>query len=224
MHSHRMACEPYGAVVRLFRALGFVAVTVPAVLVVHGLVGGALPSLPLLLVAAVLAGMAGWCTSGRDTGVVTASLAGVQLLLHSLLYVGSGQPSTGCLPAIGRGARLGVDFALLRPATACGPDGYAVGVGGYAAVATVLVAVTLVAGQLLTAAVGMLALRVVEAWCAMAQALVRLVSPIVLTPVPLTPRLPLRPAPLLSPAVQSPFTRPFLRRGPPAAVRALTTR
>lgn len=182
----------------------------------HFVVGGLLPSTALMLLAALVALVVGWSTGDRGPAPVMLSLAGVQLLLHGLLYFGSGEPSSACLPAIGRGARVGVDLALLRPAPACGPDGYVVGAGGYAAVAAVLLAASLVAGQILVAAVGTLTLRVVEISWSVAQSLVRLVSPIVLTPVQLTPRVPFRQAPMLVPVTESPSSRPFLRRGPPA--------
>jgi len=199
------------------RAFGFVALTVPAVTLAHGVVGGVFPSATLMLLAAVVALVAGWSTGDRGPGPMMLSLAGVQLLLHGLLYFGSGEPSSACLPAIGRGARMGMDLALLRSAPACGPDGYLVGVGGYAAVAAMLLAVSLVVGQILVAALGTLALWVVEVSWAVAQSLVRLVSPIVLMPVQLTPRVPFRPAPLLLAVTESPSSRPFLRRGPPAS-------
>lgn len=204
----------------LLRALGFAVVTVPAVTVAHGAVSGALPAPLLLGLVAVTALVAGLLT--RDAGPRSTALAlvGAQLIGHGILYFAPGGSTSGCLPAIGRGARAGLDLALLRPAAHCGLDGVTAGVGAFAAVAVVGLALTLVVGQLLVAAAGAGALHVIEASWAAVQALAARFTPTLVEPVPLTPRPAPSPQPLLLPLLASPASRPLLRRGHPAGFAA----
>jgi hypothetical protein len=199
------------------RAAGFTAVTVPAVALAHLAVTGGLPPAGLMLLVALLAAVAGGSAGHAGTPRLLATLAGAQLAGHGVLYLALGRPDAGCLPTMGRGARIGVDLALLRPDAACGPGGYTSGAGLLAAVAVVLLALTVLTGQVLVATGGALLLRALEAsWRAIRALAARIVPPL---PRPLVVTTGARPFPVLviRPPVPAPAGTPLRRRGPPTA-------
>jgi hypothetical protein len=143
----------------LERALGVVAVVavcVPALALGHALTAGTLPALPALLLAAgaavavaVLARPAG--------GPPTAATAGVAMLAgHAVLALGGGLlggvAGQGCLPALGRGAELGLRLAILAPHSGCPAGTFAPGAAAQQIWAPVVAAVAILAGHAAVAA------------------------------------------------------------------------
>lgn len=197
------------------RALGVPIVAVPAVAAVHAALTGSLPTVPALLAVLAVAVVAGLLAGSHGSRRLLGALLGAQLAAHAVLWLVLGQPASSCLPVLGRGARVGLDLALLRHDTACA-SGVSAGVGAYAALFCLLLAATLVLGQVLVATAGGLALRGVEAaWTALRTLLAHVV-PVLLTPVHVTPVLRPRPAPRLVPMTSPVVVAPLVRRGPPA--------
>ena len=197
------------------RALGVPLVAAPAVVTVHAALTGGPPSLPALLAVLAVTAAAGLLAGSHGSRRLLAALLGAQLVGHAVLWLVLGQPASGCLPVMGRGARVGLDLALLRHDTAC-TTGVSAGVGAYAALLCLLLAATLLLGQVLVATAGGLALRVVEAAWSALRTLLAHVVPVLLAPVRVTPVLRPRPTPRLVPVTSPVVVAPLLRRGPPA--------
>lgn len=178
------------------------------------------------LVAAVVFGLAAATAPGtRWRLALTVGLA--QVTGHGLLALmpfitGSTSPS-GCLPAVGRGAELGLRLALFRPDAACSQGDLAIGPTTTAAVAAVLTAslillahgaIAILAARLVTG--GELAVRTLR-HCTTS------VSPVLACPhVPvITSRQVTVGSVTAGPVRPRCSPRPVSRRGPPTPLRAV---
>ncbi len=135
------------------RALGALvaAVALPFAVGAHLLTVGRLPAPGILAAALVLAVSVGAALAPRRaTGRSLAVCAGAaQLAAHALLMLAPspGAP-VGCLPAVGRGASVGLRLALLRQDPGCAA-GYRVGEVGSGLLTTLGVAVAILLGHAL---------------------------------------------------------------------------
>ena len=140
------------------QAVAVAALGVPGILLAHLLTTGTVAgsgaalgvTLGVLAVAAVF--------PAPTRAALTAVTAVAQVLGHAVLALSTaGEPArTGCLPVVGRGARLGLDLALLRTEGSC-PSGTlvpgAAAVPTAAALTAVLAALTVIAGHAVAATV-----------------------------------------------------------------------
>ena len=150
-----------------------------------------------------------------------AAVVGIAQTAGQLLLVvhrpGPGGGSSGCVPAIGRGAELGLRLTLLRQEPTCPNGTLAVSTTGTAATAVILTALAILLGHTLVALLAAAVPLAAEATVATVRALRALVTPA--TPSPLAPCAApraLRATPLATRPVHSPWTpRPAPTRGPP---------
>ncbi len=92
--------------------------------------------------------------TGRATGLLLLSLLAQAGGLAALCLTprAHGTPRSGCLTVMGRGARVGLDLALLRPSPGCPPGSYAPGPTADVLALSLLLAVLVLAGHVLVAA------------------------------------------------------------------------
>jgi hypothetical protein len=169
---------------RVPRAAALTLLTAPAVLLAHlGTTGAAPPLVAVLAVAAVAFGL-GATLPVRGAPALAAVIGLAQVTGHLVLAVTPGGGGQGCLPAVGRGAELGLQVTLFG-AEGCPPGTYAAGGGlSAAAVAALATAAVLVVTHLTVAAAGGLLVAAAEGCAAVIRALAALVRP------PLLPRIP----------------------------------
>ena len=195
-----------------------VVLTGPAVALFDVAVTGSLPPAAAVLAAAAVAGCLGMLLPERSgTPALAFVLAGAQVAGHATAALLAQGPAGGCLPAVGRGAELGVRLALLSPHPACPPGSFAIGGLSGAVLAAIGAALAIVAGQVLVAGAGGLLVATLELTWAAARTLGALLGR-----VPAAVRLPVPPRPGLvtsaaPPAPRRPAVPAGLRhRGPPA--------
>jgi hypothetical protein len=219
------------------QAFAVAALGVPGILLAHLLTAGEVVGptavagvvLTVLVVAATL--------PARSRARLTLVTAAAQVAGHAALALtsASGPAPSGCLPVVGRGARLGLHLALLRADASCPPGTLAPGPAATptaAALTAVLAALTVIAGHVIMAVVtGTLltagaraadaarALRNLAAALATLLARGRQLLAAVRTLVP--PVAPARPAPAGTEPVPAPQWHPGVAplRGPPAPPR-----
>lgn len=219
------------------QAFAVAALGVPAVLFAHLLTTGAVvgPAAATGVVLAVLVVAATLPARSRTRlALVTAA---AQVAGHAVLALATagGPAPSGCLPVVGRGARLGLHLALLRADASCPAGTLAPGPAATptaAALTAVLAALTVIAGHAIVAVVtgGLLTagaraadtgrvLRGLAASLATLPARGRLLLAAVRLPVP--PATPPHPAPAGTEPVPVPQWHPDVvpLRGPPAPPR-----
>jgi hypothetical protein len=186
-----------------------------------------MPPVQVLAAVALIAALIGFLADRAERADhggalrLTGQLAVVQFLGHVTVYLALGQPSNGCLPALGRGAALGVRLAILREDPRCAPGEYATGPVTTTATAVLLTGAAVLLWQFLVAACGSALLQTTQqAWAtvvallAAAVLVVREFSALVTTgPVP-------RPFDEPRPRLESAVISALLQRGPPAAAAA----
>ena len=206
---------------RWARGLAVAAVTAPVVIAAQLLTVGAAPSLRAsLLVSLVVALVA--CAAPARTARGVAGVAGVaQLAGHAVLTVTASaqQAPSGCLSVVGRGADLGVRFALVHD-SACPPGALAAGPALTAVVAAVVAATVVLLGHALLAALTGVLVAVAAAGLDAVRRLADAVLPELavlagVRVVPVSPPAPASPEPPTLTDRWRPCTT--LRRGPPAA-------
>jgi hypothetical protein len=139
--------------VRWARGLAVALVTVPGVLVAQLGVAGAVPSLRATVVVCAVVAAVAWAVPTR-TAVSTALVAGTaQLAGHVVLALAAPQTQArdGCLSVVGRGADLGVRYAVDRSG-ACPPGELSVAPTLAAVVAAVAAAALVLLGHAVLAA------------------------------------------------------------------------
>jgi hypothetical protein len=146
---------------RAAQAVAVTAVTAPGVLFAH-LVTTGVPAAVWATLAAILAITAVGASRPAGGGPRLALLAGAgQLAGHIVLALAvptaSGQPA--CLPAVGRGASLGLEYAVLRADGTCPAGTLPAGPTASATVAAIGVAVAVLAGNSFIACLGGILLR-----------------------------------------------------------------
>jgi hypothetical protein len=169
---------------RVPRAAALTLLTAPAVLVAHLVTSGATPPLAALVAVAAVAFGLGAIVPVSGAPALAAVIGLAQLAGHAVLALAPGTGGGGCLPAVGRGARLGMQVTLFG-AEGCPPGTYAAGgTLSRTAVAALVTAAVLVVVHLLVAAAGGLLVAAVEGCAAVRRAFAALVRP------PALPRLP----------------------------------
>jgi len=201
---------------RVTRAAALTLLTAPAVLLAHlGTTGAAPPLLAVLAVAAVAFGL-GATLPVRGAPALAAVIGLAQLAGHVVLALAPGDAGQGCLPAVGRGAELGVQVTLFG-ADGCPPGTYAAGGGlSSAAVAALATAAVLVVVHLLVATAGGLLVAAAEGCAAVVRAFAAIVRPPALPRTPVAVRLtdpPAHPVPLRLDGTRVPVA--LTHRGPP---------
>jgi hypothetical protein len=201
---------------RLPRALALTALTVPAVLVAHLLTTGAAPALAAVLAVAGVAFALGALVRVSGAPALAAVIGAAQVAGHGVLALSpGGGTGGGCLPAVGRGAELGLQVTLFG-AEGCPPGTYAGGALTAAAVAALVTAAVLVVAHLVVAAAGGLLLAAAEGCAAVRRAFGALARPLVLPRLPVAGRLaapPDHPQPLRLDGTRVPVA--LTHRGPP---------
>jgi hypothetical protein len=203
------------AVRRAPRALALTALTAPAVLVAHLLTTGAPPALPAALAVAGVAFVLGALVRVTGAPALAAVLGLAQLAGHAVLALAPGGAAGGCLPAVGRGAELGLQVTLFG-ADGCPPGTYAGGSLSRTAIAALVTAAVLVLAHVVLAAAGGLLVAALEGCAAVRRALVALVRPLPLPRLPVATRLadpPDHPEPLRLDGTRVPVA--LTHRGPP---------
>ena len=204
---------------RLPRALALTALTAPAVLVAHLLTTGAAPALAGVLAVAVVAFALGALVRVSGAPALAAVIGAAQVAGHGVLALSpGGTAGGGCLPAVGRGAELGLQVTLFG-AEGCPPGTYAGGALTRAAVAALVTAAVLVVSHLVIATAGGLLLAAAEGCAAVRRAFAALVRPLVLPRLPVAGRLPAppdHPQPLRLDGTRVPVA--LTHRGPPPRV------
>jgi hypothetical protein len=200
---------------RLPRALALTALTAPVVLVAHLLTVGVAP--PLVAVLAVTLVSLGVGVLARVDGApaLAAVIGLAQVAGHTVLALTAGGPNDACLPAVGRGATLGMQVTLFG-ADGCPPGTYTGGTLSRTAVAALTTAAVLVMAHLVAAAAGGLLVAAVEGCRSVLRAFAVLITPPARLRLPVTPRLadpPDHPEPLRLDAVRVPVA--LTHRGPP---------
>jgi len=208
-----------GADARWARGLAVALVTAPGVLLAQLVVTRAAPGvLSAAVVCAVVAAVA--CAVPTRTALGTAGLAAVaQLAGHLVLAVTAPQSATprGCLSVVGRGADLGVQYALVR-ADACPPGALSAGPALAAVLSALAAAVVVLLGHGMLAALTAVVVAAVAAGLELVRTLADAVRPVlvlllgaVVVPSASTPVPPAEP-PVLTDRWQPDRA---LRRGPP---------
>ena len=209
----------------LVRAVALTTCCLPVLTVAHLATGGAPPApARLAAVGAVLLLAALVTTPCSGPATLAAVAGGAQVVAQAVLVVGQQADSTttGCLPAVGTGARLGLRLAVLRLDPTCPEGTAAVGPTTTAAVSAMAVAVAVVCAHAAVAVLAGLAMDVSAVWVRVVAAaghlvpLRRLGAPTVVAPVRF--RI----------AASRPLPRPLrrrmlavpVRRGPPLAMTA----
>jgi hypothetical protein len=201
---------------RVPRAAALTLLTAPAVLLAHlGTTGAAPPLVAVLAVAAVAFGL-GATLPVRGAPALAAVIGLAQLGGHVALTLAPGGGGQGCLPAVGRGAQLGVQMTLFG-AEGCPPGTYAAGGGlSAAAVAALATAAMIVVTHLVVAAAGGVLVAAAEGYAALVRALAALVRPPVLPRTPVAVRVaapPTHAEPLRLDGTRLPVA--LTHRGPP---------
>ncbi len=144
------ASLPAGGV-RWACAVALTLLTVPAMLLAHLIIARQVPSAAaVLVISVVVVGVAGVLPSRSRAGLAAVAALAQALGQTLLALLSTGPTSThagGCLPAIGRGAEVGLRLALLRHDTACPPGTLAPGPAAAVATAALLTAVLILAGH-----------------------------------------------------------------------------
>jgi hypothetical protein len=173
---------------RVPRAAVLTLLTAPAVLLAHLGTTGAAPPLVAVLAVAVVAFGLGATLPVRGAPALAAVIGLAQLTGHLVLALAPGDGGQGCLPAVGRGAELGLQVTLFG-ADGCPPGTYAAGGGlSAAALAALAAAAVLVVVHLLVAAAGGLLVAALENCLEGCAAVVRAFAALVRPP--LLPRTP----------------------------------
>jgi hypothetical protein len=207
------------------QATSVAAVTLPCVLLAHLLTTGTVVSAPAAALCGLVVLLVGGAVPARSTGRLALCVGSAQVAAHAVLALLPAQAvgtPRGCLPAVGRGAELGLRLAVLRPDSGCPTGTLAAGTTITAAVAAMLTAVVIVAGHAAAAALSGALLAGARTVLAVVVALVALVA-LVLTARPVTPGWPrvLRAGPATRRPVRAQRRPgPVLRRGPPGTVHA----
>jgi hypothetical protein len=197
---------------------------VPAILVAHLLTARTIPpaEIVVLITLVVFAVTAATATRNRWSLALTVGLA--QAAGHALLAMLSPVTSTtsprGCLPMVGRGAKLGLQLALVRHDDACPQGAVAAGPTTTAALAALLSASLILAVHGVIAALAAALVTAAEFALRTLRSCAALVHP-----APVLPALPvaaprmLAAAPSADRPVRSLWTpHPAQRRGPPRTV------
>jgi len=205
----------------LWRAPALATITTPTVLLAHLATTGALPAWPVTLAVVAV----GLIVGALAPAVRTAGLAVVvgisQLSGDALLMLTEQRPGGGCLPAVGRGAALGLRMAALREDPACPPGTMATGPFTQAALLGVLTAAVLVVTHLLFATLGGMLVTAVERSVGALRAIAALVTPRpVRLPPPATGSGNTPPAPVRVPLPRRTVPLALTHRGPPVRLGA----
>lgn len=203
---------------RAARAVVVAVLVTPAVVLAHLLTRGALPGVTGLLAVAGLAGLVTLAVPARGRLRLAAVVVAAQVAGHTLLAATSGT-AAGCLPAVGRGARAGLQLALLRADAVCTPGTLAATPALTALLGSALTGVAVVAGHLLVASLSARLVTAAETLVAVVADVVAAVLPALpraVTVVPAAPRStrPVREA-VLPTAARLHGPAPLVRRGPP---------
>ncbi len=213
--------------VRAARAAAVTLLALPAMLLAHLVTTRTVPQggVIVLVALAVFLVTAGTGTRSRwrlSLVVGLAQVAGHALLaaLHPAIAGSGAAGSGGCLPMVGRGAELGLRFALLRHDAACPQGTVSAGPTATAALAGLLAALLILSAHSLVAVLAaalaittQLAVDALRAWAALVSS-----HP---TPVRVpvgAPRKLIAEAGARRPVRPRWTPRPALRRGPPAAL------
>jgi hypothetical protein len=143
---------------RSSQAIAVATLGVPGILLAHLLTTGTLARGADASAVTVAVLVVATLRLARTTAGLALVTATAQLVGHSVLTVteANGTAPTGCLPAMGRGASLGLHLALLRSDVACPAGTLAPGPAASSTAATlaaVLTALTIIAGHGIAAAV-----------------------------------------------------------------------
>lgn len=218
---------------RAGQACAVAAVGVPGVLLTHLLTTGAPATVPAAVGVALAVLLAGASRLVGGAPALAALTGFGQLAGHTVLALyspaTSGPPA--CIPAVGRGASLGLQFAVLRADAACPVGTLAPGPTASVALTAVGIAVAILAGNALIAVLGGLLLRAAVRATVVTELITEVLArlPAAIRALLLGVRAPVRPMPRSLPArcaavpVPGPQWRPgtVLLRGPPRR-RAVT--
>lgn len=209
------------------RATAVAVITVPCVLLAHLLTTGAIASTPASVLCALIVLAVTALLPARSTAGLGLVAGAAQLAAHTVLALwpagpGTGTGAMGCLPAVGRGAELGLRLAVLRADGGCPAGTLAAGATVTGALAAMVTALVIVAAHTAVATLTGLVLSGVQSLTAFVAGLLG-AARLVLLALPSWLPVP-RPDP------SHPETRrwvrrrpnpaPMLRRGPPATVVA----
>jgi hypothetical protein len=212
---------------RVARATAVAVITVPCVLVAHLLTTGAVASMPeSAVITALVLGVTALLPARTTAGLALVAGA-AQLAAHTALAlwpVGStgGTGAIGCLPAIGRGAELGLRLAVLRADGGCPAGTLAAGASLTGALAAMVTAAVIVAAHTAVATLTGLLVSGAQFLAAVLAGLFAAATLVLKAAPSWVPRP--RPA-AADPGArrwirQRPSPAPMLRRGPPATVVA----
>jgi hypothetical protein len=142
-----------GCDTRWARGLAVAVVTVPGVFLAQLLVAGNAPTLPSAVVVAAVVTVVTCAVPTRTVAGTAGVAAGAQLAGHLVLALAAPQAQTrqGCLSVVGRGADLGVRYALVH-GDACPPGTVSAAPALTAVVAAVAAAALVLLGHALLAA------------------------------------------------------------------------
>jgi hypothetical protein len=199
--------------------------TVPCVLLAHLLTTGTVASAPASALSALLVLAVTALLPARTARGLALVAGAAQLAAHTVLALwasGTGTGAVGCLPAVGRGAELGLRLAVLRADAGCPTGTLAAGAALTGALAAVTSAVVIVAAHTLIAALTGMLVAGADTLAGFVAGLISAVG-LVLRQLPTWVPVPrLRPTdPQAQRWVRSrPGPRPLQRRGPPAPIAA----
>ena len=190
-------------------------------LLAHLIIAHRIPSVPAIagvgvVVLAIVRALPARSRIGLAAVVALAQVAGQGLL--ALLHAGpANAPATGCLPAFGRGAAIGLRLTLLRHDPGCPPGTLVPGPGATAAGAAMLAAGLILLGHTVVAVFAAVLVSAATAAVAAVRGLAALITVRTPSPVPGPPA----PSALLARAGSDPLPphrwipRPSWVRGPP---------
>lgn len=212
---------------RAARATAVAVITLPCVLLAHLLTTGTVASLPASALSALLVLVVTALLPARSTAGLALVAGAGQLAAHTALAFwpagqGAGTGAVGCLPAVGRGAELGLRLAVLRADGGCPTGTLAAGAALTGALTAMLTAVVIVAAHTAVATLTGVLMSGVQTLGTLVAGLIAAAG-LVLHLLPS-----LVPSPRLQPADEEtrrwvrprPNPAPMLRRGPPPTVVA----
>jgi hypothetical protein len=212
---------------RVARATAAAVITVPCVLIAHLLTTGAVASAPVSALIALLVLTVTALLPARSTTGLALVAGAAQLVAHTALALwpavpGAGTGAVGCLPAVGRGAELGLRLAVLRADGGCPAGTLAAGATLTGALAAVVTAVVIVAAHIAIATLTGLLLSGAQSVCIVVAGLLTTAALVLRRPPSWVPVPRLRTAhPQTRRWVRlRPNPAPRLRRGPPSTVLA----
>ncbi len=163
--------RPDALVAHLWRSIALAAVLVPPMLLLALWQSGTAPApaaTSIAVAALVITSTAVLTLSGTGTGTGDAPAPrGVLLAAGSGLFAGqlalvAWTPGGGCLPAVGRGAQIGLHLTLMRPDASCPQGTLALTETGSTAATLLGTAFAVLLAHLIAALVGVNALPVAE--------------------------------------------------------------